>query len=216
MNDEKRLIKEAIYFMAEKYVSAFSKFTFKESIATEKKFPTEQEVLELFSKLPFCIADEVIYFFLTINEVQKKYGNNLMILPEHSFVTLFPFWMIAPSEVYDIVDNYHAYHEYQHYGLDIIHGNDKILFFTPALSENKYESPIYYHWGMDDNNGILCYSSLTNLLLMVADCYENRAYYYRESIGWQEDFTKSKIIFNKYHPGLLFRSPRQLEHFLDY
>ena len=53
---------------------------------------------------------------------------------------------------------------------------------------------------------------------MVAECYETGAYYFHRSgtYGcWQEDFTKSEVIFDKYHPGLTFRSSHELNYFLD-
>jgi hypothetical protein len=224
MNDEKLIIEEAIYFIADKYLSAFDRYRSPEKTSKKNtKLITDREILDLFSALPFYVADEVIYFFLAINKIEEKYGEDL-IRPEHSFFPLFPFWLIYPCHVYDIVENYHdydcdGYNEYQH-GLPIIHGDDRILFFTPALKEKSSQSSIYYRWGIDDpSSGTLCYSSLTNLLLMVSECYATDAYYfykYSSSSGsWKEDFSKSQVIFQKHHPGLPFRSPHEIEHFLD-
>ena len=53
---------------------------------------------------------------------------------------------------------------------------------------------------------------------MVAECYSTGAYSYKRygaSGSWEEDFSKSEPIFHKYHPGLKFRSPHELDHFLD-
>jgi hypothetical protein len=164
------------------------------------------------------VADEVVYLFLAINEVQKKYGNKLMTISGSSFFSLFPFWLIYPAEVYDIVDNHENDDEEYKDGIPIIHGDDRILFFTPTLTEKAPQAPIYYKWGIDDPAELtLCYSSLTNLLLMVAECYETGAYYFHKSSAqgsWKEDFSKSELIFYKYHPGLPFRSPHELSHFL--
>ena len=216
MNNEQGLIRDTLHFIVEQYVSKYDLSQVKENTARKRtKFFTEQEVVQLFSKLPFYVADEVVYFFSTIEEIQKEDDTGLLNTPEYPLV-IFPFWMIEPGAVYDIIENYQDWCEHDLY---IIHGDDRIIFSTPVLQEKTFEAPIYYHWGHDDpEKGILCYSSLTNLLLMVAECYETGAYYfYKSGIhgSWQEDFTKSEVIFNKYHPGLKFRSPHELDHFCD-
>jgi hypothetical protein len=220
MNNEKRLIQDTLHFIVEQYISKYDISPLKKSTDRKRtKFLTEQEIVELFSKLPFYVADEVIYFFSTIEEIQKEDNTGLINMPGHSFSVVFPFWMISPGWVYDRIENYQDWCEYQSYDLYIIHGDDKIVFSTPVLQSKTSEAPIYYHWGLDyTDKGILCYSSLTNLLLMVAECYKTGAYHFQQSsIGgyWKEDFTKSELIFDKYHPGLTFRSPHELNHFLD-
>jgi hypothetical protein len=208
MTDEELIITEAVQFIAEKYMLGREDCQPKDEIYLSE----EAEIIELFSNLSYLIADEILYFLLAINKVQKKYGNLLMSLPRDDGFSLFPFWFICPSEVDEIIYNYQD-------GIPIIHGDDRILFFTPTLIEKAPQAPIYYKWGIDDPVELtLCYSSLTNLLLMVAECYETGAYYFHKSStygSWREDFTKSEPIFHKYHPGLPFRSPHELSHFLN-
>lgn len=216
MNNEQNLIKDTLYFIVEQYISKYELSKFKEKAARKRtKFLAQQEIAALFSELPFYVADEVIYFLSTIEEIQQKDDTGLLNTIDYPLV-IFPFWMIETGAIYDRMENYQDWCEYD---LCIIHGDDRIIFSTPVLQEKRSEAPIYYHWGLDDiEKGILCYSSLTNLLLMVAECYKTGAYYFRKSGVdgyWQEDFTKSEPIFHKYHPDLKFRSPHELEHFLD-
>jgi hypothetical protein len=216
MNNEQKLIRDTLYFIIEQYISNYDLSQFKENTARKRtKFLAAQEVVSLFSTLPFNVADEVIYFFSTIEDIQKEDDTGIINTPGYPIV-IFPFWMIEPGTVYDTIDNYQDWCEYDLY---ILHGDDRIIFSTPVLKEKTFEAPLYYHWGRDDTEkGILCYSSLTNLLLMVAECYKTGAYYFHKSGvhgSWKEDFTKSELIFNKYHPGLKFRSPHELNHFLD-
>jgi hypothetical protein len=217
VNNEQKLIRDTLYFIVEQYVSKYDRSQMEESTDRKRtKFLAEQEIVSLFSNLPFNVADEVIYFFSTIEDIQKEDDTGIINIPGYPIV-IFPFWMIEPGAVYNIIDNYQDWCEYDLY---ILHGDDRIIFSTPVLQEKTSEAPIYYHWGLDNKEkGILCYSSLTNLLLMVAECYKTGAYYFYESADihgyWRENFTKSELIFNKYHPGLKFRSPHELSHFLD-
>jgi hypothetical protein len=215
MNNIELIVTDNLFFIAEKYMLKRESYQSKEEIS----LPEATDIIKLFSNLSCIFADEVIYFFLAINKIQRKYSGSLMILPRDDSFPLFPFWLICPSEVDGIIDNYQDDDEDYQYGLPIIHGDDRILFFTPTLTEKAAQAPIYYKWGIDDPAELtLCYSSLTNLLLMVAECYETGAYYFHKSSTygfWREDFTKSEAIFHKYHPGLPFRSPHELSHFLD-
>jgi hypothetical protein len=217
MNILESIIRENISFIAERYMIGTDAYQPKEKI----QLPEETKIIKLFSNQSCIIADEVMYFFLAVNKIQRKYGTSLMSIPESEFFPLFPFWLIYPSEVDEIIYNYcHHYEDaiedYQNQIL-IVHGDDRVLFFTPVLEQSSSQSPIYYKWGIDDPADFtLCYSSLTNLILMVAECYKTGAYYYHRSVRggtWKEDFSKSEPIFYKYHPNLPFRSPHKLAHF---
>jgi hypothetical protein len=219
MNALESTILESMLFVSERYMLGAEVYQPKKEI----QLPEETEIVELFSN-PLClVADEVLYFFLSVNKIQRKYGASLMSIPGNDFFPLFPFWLIYPGEVDEVIYNYCYHHEnavedYQNL-IPIIHGDDRILFFTPILKAKAVQAPIYYKWGIDDPAELtLCYSSLTNLLLMVAECYETGAYYFQKSSiygSWREDFIKSEPIFHKYHAGLPFRSPHELSHFLD-
>ena len=218
--DNESLIQKNIDFIVRQNIFEHEEYQSKKIVDKEIiALSSSQEIVRLFSSKLLFIADEVVHLFLAINEVQEKHGNKLMTMPGSSFFSLFPFCLIHPAEVYDIIDNYENDHEDYQHGIPIIHGDDRILFFTPILTEKAAQAPIYYKWGIDDPAELtLCYSSLTNLLLMVAEGYETGAYYFHKSGtygSWQENFTKSEPIFHKYHPGLPFRSPHELSHFLD-
>ncbi|MEL6459648.1 MAG: hypothetical protein AAFQ91_15545 [Cyanobacteria bacterium J06621_15] len=82
----------------------------------------------------------------------------------------------------------------------ILFSIDKSFFFTVGSSEEQELSPIWVmHMG---DEPVLCFHSLTNLLLMIAECYETGAYYVDEKGYLEEDIDKSSLVFNKYNPDI--------------
>jgi hypothetical protein len=168
------------------------------------------------------IADEVLFFYLAIN---FELANNAEYLlsrdqPLDTPFPIFPFPLVEALIPWRLLPRIEAWKEIEPYLLLFV--GDNYFLRTPRLTNKQATAPIYcaikdIH-DLEEDEGILCYSSLTNLLLMVAECYETGAYYFHKSStygSWREDFSKSEPIFHKYHPSLPFRSPHESSHFLD-
>jgi hypothetical protein len=204
MKNRENIVKETTFYIVNRFLRSDYKFT-KSQDYIGKKFPADS---------PYYIADEAWYFNMAINDLLVIYAKHFLD-KETSMFPMFPFSYVFPLDplwlsVRKNIDPHVC-----------LFMGENFFLCTPRLSKKQETAPIYCFvkdiHDLDEDEGILCYSSLTNLLLMVAECYTTGAYYYGE-IGmydatWREDFSKSEPIFHKYHPGLPFRSPRELEHF---
>jgi hypothetical protein len=213
MNNQELIIRETVEFIFDQYISGYiDKHNRKHE---SKVLISEQQIIEaVHSKKPYFIADEVLYFFLAINQ-QLVRTSECLLIEEIDIFPLFPFPFIFPLSLspeylvlWQDIEKYTTLFMGEHWFLR-----------TPMLNKPCDQAPIYcLRQGVDDvyeedASGILCYSSLTNLLLMVAECYRTGAYYLDSY--WKEDLRKSELIFNKFHKGLKFRSPNEFTHFFE-
>jgi hypothetical protein len=223
MNALENIIRETIVFIVNKYIEPFKKNCvnpdeFKRKVSQSKEF-----IITVISAAePFHIADEVLFFYLAINDEIANHSEYLLSKSEplRFAFPIFPFPLVnslAPLALQHQIELWKHLESY----ITLFEGANYFLR-TPRLPNKQATAPIYcavkdIH-DFEEDEGILCYSSLTNLLLMVAECYETGAYYFHKPStygSWREDFSKSEPIFHKYHPGLPFRSPHESSHFLD-
>jgi hypothetical protein len=215
MNSQEQIVRETVQFILEKYTSGIK---IDKAIETHRTISvTEQDIIESMSaKLPYCVADEVLYFLLAIHDqITSSYKCLLSAEESIPMFRLFPFSLVLPMSF--LIDDLKRWTSMEKY-VDLFMG-EHCFFRTPRLNQRSECAPIYCcRQDVDDydSSGITCYSNLTNLLLMIAECYETGAYYYDKSNAfatWKEDLNRSEVIFRKYHPGLPFRSPNELDHF---
>lgn len=93
-------------------------------------------------------------------------------------------------------------------------GHDQLDFFVIGELEQKQASPIYcFDYGdIYDFRPKLKYSSLTSMMLTIAECYETGAYYhYRveelEQISFGMNYQLAESIRQKYNPDCEFDTP---------
>jgi hypothetical protein len=214
MDSQEIIIRRTVGFIFEKYVSKLQT-NIKETMRTTSLMSDQYIIQAVTSSQIYFIADEILFFYLAINEQLINFSTQLLVEEVDSF-PMFPFPVVLPLS--STVDQLEMWKNIEPY-IDLFMA-EHCFFRTPRLEIKSSEAPIYCcRQDIDDyeSSGILCYSSLTNLLLMVAECYETGAYYFHRpsSYGyWKEDFSKSEPIFRKYHTGLKFRSPHEPTHFL--
>jgi hypothetical protein len=220
MNSANNIIKSTLRFIVDKYIKILKKSGYS-SIEIKRKFiqPEESIIKALAAAQPYYVADEVLYFYLEINNILAE-RSGYLLSEETSMFPLFPFSYVMPLAPLNLSHQIALWENIEPH-ICLFMGENFCLY-TPRLNSKQATAPIYCSikdvHDLDEDEGILCYSSLTNLLLMVSECYETGAYYfYKPSTygSWREDFSKSEPIFYKYHPGLPFRSPHELSHFLD-
>lgn len=219
MNDREQYIRQVVSYIIEQYLTPFknkeqTKWEFDERITQ----PSESIITAVEAASPFCIADDVLYYFLAMND---EIANNAQYLlykntkPIRFVFPVFPFDLVSALAPLDLSVQVKLWQNIEPY--IVLFEGENFFLRTPRLAIHQQTAPIYFAVkdidDMQEDEGILCYSSLTNLLAMVADCYETGSYQYHKSTGWQEDLKKSEPIFYKYHPGLPFRSPHELSHF---
>lgn len=85
------------------------------------------------------------------------------------------------------------------YGL-IIFGQDKGFYYVFCDKEGKKSPPVWCVFMSEDP--VICFTNLTSLMLMIAECYETGAYYVNSEGYLEEDESKSELIFRKYNPGI--------------
>ena len=75
--------------------------------------------------------------------------------------------------------------------------------FTNVLIKDTREklSPVIYFYAEDGETEI-AYSSLTNMMLTIAECYETGAYYLSEDGFVEQDEVNVNKIFRKYNPAI--------------
>jgi hypothetical protein len=215
MNSQEQIIRETVQFILEKYTSGMKMDKTIKTLRTTSV--TEQDIIEsMNAKSPYCIADEVLYFLLAIHDqITSSYKCLLSTDKSISVFQLFPFPLVLPMPF--LIDDLKKWTSMEEY-MDLFMG-EHCFFRTPRLTHASEYAPIYCcRQDVDDyeSSGITFYSSLTNLLLMMAECYETGAYYCDKSDvfnTWKEDLSKSEVIFHKYHPDLPFRSPNELDDF---
>jgi hypothetical protein len=172
-------------------------------------FQSREFILKLYEPYQYFIADEVLEFYLEVNAVILNDDGYLLNDKTPGF-RLFPFSLVFPDAPLDLlypVDPLRQFELIESY--ICLFQIEKFFLCTPCLKTRTAEAPIYL-FAMSESEGTIWYSNLTNLLLMVAECYEEGAYYYSCNC-WKEDFGKSEVIFHKYHSGLPFRSPNRLD-----
>jgi hypothetical protein len=213
MNSQERIIRKTVEFIFDQYISGYNNGNEWSKKIESKVLVSEKQIIEaVYSKQPYFIADEVLYFFLAINQQLIRTSECLLIEKVDVF-PLFPFPLVCPLSLspkyLDLWQDMETY-------MDLFIGEHWFLR-TPRLEQSCEQAPIYcLRQGIDDiyeedSSGIICYSSLTSLLLMVAECYRTGAYYF--DFSWKEDLSKSQVIFQKFNEGLMFRSPNSPKSF---
>jgi hypothetical protein len=178
-------------------------------------FQSRESILELYEPYQYFVADEVLEFYLAINAVILDDDGYLLNDKTPGF-SLFPFSLVFPDAPLNLLCPVDPLRQFELIESHIcLFQIEKFFLCTPSLKTRTAEAPIYlFAMSESESEGTIWYSSLTHLLLMVAECYEEGAYYYDKSAScncWKEDFGKSKVIFHKYHFGLPFRSPNKLD-----
>ncbi|MBE9208123.1 SMI1/KNR4 family protein [Nostoc sp. LEGE 06077] len=154
---------------------------------------TNEQIQELTKDLPFKLPREVKELYQWRNGTLHGQG-------------FFPF-----SVFYSLEESLDFYYKTVKYQPDdtllmasrnslILFSTDKSFFFVVADEENNNTSQVWVVYTGD--HPVICYTSLTNLILMMADCYESGAYYVGSSGFLEEGRTKSDSFFCKYHPGI--------------
>jgi hypothetical protein len=209
MNRQQQIIRESMEYIFNQYIHGLS-INIKNKINPKVLISQQQIIESVLSKKPYFIADEVLYFLLSVNEQLVKTSECLLI-EEVDIFPLFPFPFVLPLSLSpDKLDSWEEMEEY----LDLFMGEHWFLR-SPRLNKSLPQAPIYcLRQDIDDyeSSGIICYSSLTNLILMVAECYRQEAYYVQDSL-WKEDLKKSEVIFQQFNEGLLFKSPNSADSF---
>jgi hypothetical protein len=213
VNEQETLIRKTLEFI---FKANISQRNLKPSKIERKVSIPREYIIEAFRLLqPYYVADEVLFFYLSINDLLTEYSGCFLGRDRinGNIFRLFPFELVYPlspglnPRMSCWIDLDEPFCLFQ---------GDGYFLNTPILESPQSQAPITYFlkFGGDE---ILCYSSLTNLLLMVAECYDTDAYYYDRSKSWEaqwrEELSKSEAIFYKYNPGLTFRSPNEPGHF---
>ncbi|BAY12923.1 SMI1/KNR4 family protein [Calothrix sp. NIES-2098] len=154
---------------------------------------TNEQIEELTKDLPFRLTKEVYELYQWSNGTLHGDG-------------FFPFLVF-----YSLQESLDFYYCTVKYETDdnllmsprnslIIFSWYKSFFYIVCDNQEKESSPIWLvHMGAEP---VICYTSLTNLMLMIAECYETGAYYINQEGFLEEDRAKSASIFCKYNPGI--------------
>ncbi|EAZ91207.1 SMI1/KNR4 family protein [Crocosphaera chwakensis] len=175
--------------------------------------------------------DEIIHWLkLNCPEEVSQLRRGLSIKEIEEITKDFPF--VLPKEVYDLYQfcdgdimlgsddlvlyplklalewspHCEAYKDpcsFDNHILTIMHGCGKDVYYILCDKKEKdYSSVWYAKMGLDS---VIYASSLTNLMLTIAECYREGAYYtkFYEEFGYiriEEDLEKIEKIFQKYNP----------------
>jgi hypothetical protein len=149
-------------------------------------------IQELTKNLPFQLAEEIYELYQWRNGTLHDRG-------------FFPFMTFYPLEESLKISQFQIEgKKFYPYGL-ILFSTDRNFYYIKNRDEESHTI-----WRFNERENEICYLSLTNLILAIAQCYETGAYYVKHGTRLkylQEDKTKSELIFSKYHPDLPFHSP---------
>ncbi|MBV6628163.1 MAG: SMI1/KNR4 family protein [Rivularia sp. (in: Bacteria)] len=152
---------------------------------------TSQEIQDLTKNLPFKLPKEVQELYQWHNGTRHGHG----FFPFHVFYSLEECLGFNQS----IVDYWDDAQSMSLHSL-ILFSIDKSFFFTVGSCEEKESSSIWVmHMG---NEPVVCFQSLTHLLLMMAECYKTGAYYVNDKGYLEEDTAKSTLVFKIYNPDI--------------
>ncbi|BAY83230.1 PBS lyase HEAT-like repeat protein [Calothrix parasitica NIES-267] len=152
---------------------------------------TNKQIEELTKNLSFKLPKEVQELYQWHNGTRHGHG----FFPFHVFYSLEECLGFNSN----IIDYWDDAQSMSLHTL-ILFSIDKSFFFTVSSCEEQELSPIWVmHMG---DEPVVCFESLTNLLLMISDCYETGAYYVDNKGYLEEDTAKSNLIFSRYNPDI--------------
>jgi hypothetical protein len=187
-----------------------SSLTSKEIQVLTEGFPFRlpTEIVELYQFCPIGVdIDAGLTFFLPLEEAldiclrsRINYDIPSSILSQLAIPYLKYFKGCFKDEKYQEIFEYYP-HNYCE--LPIIRGYCKEIYHVVCGKQNSISSPVWFKF--QDGETVQYTSSLTNLMLTVAECYETGAYYnvFHEEYGeWEieSDLERVELIFEKYNP----------------
>lgn len=170
----------------------------KQNYPSVGKFPypglTRIQIQEITKDLPLRLSEEVYELYQWRNGTLLDRG----FFPFMNFYSLEESLKISQFQIEGKI--------FYPYGL-ILFSTDRNFYYIKD-SDKRDTNAI---WMVNERQeGRICYVSLTNLILAIAECYETGAYYIKHGVRLrylQEDKIKSELIFSKYNPEIPFYSP---------
>ncbi|MGB3757344.1 MAG: SMI1/KNR4 family protein [Rivularia sp. (in: cyanobacteria)] len=158
---------------------------------------TNEQIHAAVQHLPFELPEEIYELYRWRNGTQERHDCDFY--PAMEFLTIEK----AVKLYEDIATNDGTEEEIRFEGYKfftfIVTDND----FTNILIGTKEKPlPVIYFYAEDCETEI-AYSSLTNMMLTIAECYETGAYYLTEDGFVEQNEVKSAEIFRKYNPNIL-------------
>lgn len=182
-----------------------------------------QALNEIIHWLKLNYPEDVLRFRqgLSINEIKKATHNFPFVLPKE-VIELYQFCdgdiMLGPNDfvLYSLnsalkwsphwEEGYKYPPNNDNHILTLMHGLGKDVYYVLCNREVKDYSPVWHAYAGYSSTSVQMYaSSLTNLMLTIAECYREGAYYasFDEEVGYltiEQNLEKVEKIFQKYNP----------------
>lgn len=157
---------------------------------------TNQQIDAAVQHLSFELPEEIYELYLWRNGTEGRH--DCEFYPAMNFVTLEK----AVKLYEDIATNDGTEEEIRFEGYQlfpfIVTDNE----FTNILIETKEKSSPVIDFYAEDCEPEIVYSSLTNMMLTIAECYETGAYYLAKDGFVEQNEVKAAKIFRKYNPEI--------------
>ena len=174
-----------------KEIVSWLQVNYPEAISDLRSGLSIKQIEEITKDFPFVLPKEVceLYQFCNGNMVLGNY--DLIMYSLESALELSNLWECTKQP-----------HSINNHIWIIFYGDGKDVYYTLADKKEKNSSSIWSAWvGLEPS---IYASSLTNLILTVAECYQAGAYYTQfDEDGYLEigtDLNKFEKIFQKYNP----------------
>lgn len=161
---------------------------------------TNQEIQTKIQHLPIELPEEIYELYCWRNGTEGRH--NCEFYPALNFLTLEK----AVKLYEDIVtlDNTEEEIKFEGYKLFPFITTDAEL--TNVLVKDKQEkSSLIIDLYLEDCEPEIIYTSLTNMMLTIAECYETGAYYLSEDGFVEQNEAKATEILRKYNPEIVER-----------
>ncbi|MFB8796566.1 MAG: SMI1/KNR4 family protein [Microcoleus sp.] len=177
------------------------------------------EIEERVKVLPFCLPQEVYELYKWRNGFIPGTRGWMQGFGGHDFYNLDfviknYFNQIEYCKTCAVLDNNPSSEPLRNPQWFSLLGHDKRDYFVIGEQEQKQESPVFcFDYGdWDDFRPKLKYSSLTSMMLTIAECYETGAYYHykvegREITSFGMNYPAAESIRKKYNPDCEYDAP---------
>ena len=161
---------------------------------------TNEQIQAAVKYIPFELPEEIYELYRWRNGTEARHDCDFY--PAMNFITLEK--AVKLYEDIATLDNTEEEIRFEGYNLFPFIVTD--AEFTNVLIKDKQEksSPVIDFYAEDCETQIV-YSSLTNMMLTIAECYETGAYYLSEDGFVEEKKPKVAQILRKYNPELVER-----------
>ncbi len=161
---------------------------------------TNEQIYAAVKHLPFELPEEIYELYRWRNGTEAEH--DCVIYPAIDFLILEE--AIKFQENIATLDNTEIEIRFEGYKLFPFIANDAEISNVLVKDKQEKSSPVLY-FAHEDCEPKIAYSSLTNMMLTIAECYETGAYYLSEDGFVEENKAKVAQILCKYNSEILER-----------